>query len=139
MDPREFARLQAVMAKEAAEVRPKKIDTVYVSDAERDLFLEAVARRRLIAQRDPYMRLFPFSKRQFQYLFNYYRGRAGLREGLSPHALRRFVATRLTQLTGERRLATVRLRHHEASVTMGYVDFPPETQIALLNKVEPVW
>jgi integrase len=100
--------------------------------------LETISRRKPFAMRDKKKRLFPFSKRYFQYLFEYYRHRAGLPIGLSSHSLRRFTASRVAQITGDSRMAASRLRHRE-SVTYGYINFPPEKQIALLNKVEPVW
>ncbi len=137
MTPQQLAVLRERLAREESSPRQKRIDTIYVSDAEKDILLDAVGRRRRFASQDYRQRLFPFSKRYFQYLFDYYRARAGLRPGLSPHALRRFVASRLASITGESRLAAARLRHRE-SVTFRYIDFPPERQIELLGRVEPM-
>lgn len=138
MSPQQLNAVRGRLATAALVPRDRRVDTIYVSDAEKDLFLDAIGRRRPFAMRDSEQRLFPFSKRYFQYLFDYYRSRAGLRTGLSPHSLRRFVASRLAQITGESRLSTTRLRHRE-NVTLRYIDFPPERQIELMNQVEPVY
>lgn len=137
MPTQQLGALRQRLVAEESRPRQKRVDTVYVSDAEKELLLDAVARRRKIAAQDRLQRLFPFSKRYWQYLFDYYRSRARLRPGLSPHALRRFVASRLMSVTGESRLVSARLRHREG-VTLRYIDFPPERQIELLNQVEPM-
>lgn len=139
LEPAEFKRLKDAMARKERLPRPRKIDTIYVSDAERELFLATLIRRQPYAMGDRFQRLFPFSKRYFQYLFDYYRSQAGLNPGLSSHSLRRFVATRIASQTGDVRLASLRLRHHQKNVTLGYVEFPPERQIELLNRLDPVY
>lgn len=122
-----------IVAKTPKEKTPKLV-TVFLGDLERNFIATVVERRRALT-RD---RLFPFTTRYLQYLFNYYRAKAGLRVALSPHALRRFCATRIEELTGSERMAEARLRHVGGVTRESYLEFPPEKQIGLLSKVRPV-
>jgi integrase len=134
MSDAELIRRRREIVSATVQKQPPKVMTVYVGDLERNFIATIVGRRRVV-ERD---RLFPFTKRYLQYLFNYYRARAGLRLKLSPHALRRFCSTRIKRLTGDERMATMRLRHAENVTRGSYLEFSPEHQIELLSKVQPV-
>lgn len=128
----------------ARPIRKPVIHSIYLGIQEvralspivRRRIMESKVRRQRLGGKDS--RLFPHSKRYIQYLFDQYRAAAGLRVGLSCHALRRFVATRISEVTGNDRLATKRLRHSESVTRGSYVQFSPEKQIALLNRMKPV-
>ena len=146
MTPDELQKAQQQMRTAAAQKKIPVLKTIYIGAKEKLVIAAVIERRRRRAEARE-GGLFYWGSRMLQYLFNYYRAAAKLRPALSCHALRRFVATHISESVAQvknvhaqepDRMASKRLRHQEGLTKESYIQLSPERQIELLAKVEPL-